>query len=103
MRNMLRMDLYRMSKSRYVRICLLLALLFGLAQTPAKLALEGIARAFASGANLSGIKPITQITLSSIFYDPFCIFNLNALLAMALSFLRFRNPFVPARDLDTAS
>ena len=82
MRNMLRMDLYRMSKSRYVRVCLLLALLFGLAQTPAKLALEGIARAFASGANLSGIKPITQITLSSIFYDPFCIFNLNALLAM---------------------
>ncbi len=77
MHNLIRMDLYRMNRTRYFRICLGLALLFGLCQTPFMKLMSVLSAMLDEGA-LAVFTP--EAGLSSIIRDPFPLFN--SMLAM---------------------
>ncbi len=77
MANLLRMDLYRMRKAKSFWVCLILAFLFGFAQTPFFKLMEMLAKLLDSGVKSAAV---SSVDLSSIIRDPLPF--MNAMLAL---------------------
>ena len=74
MNNLIRMDLYRMTKSKTFRVCLLLAFLFGCAMTPFSKLLSSLAAMIPAEGGVVPAFP-TEAPLSSLLRDPFPMVN----------------------------
>lgn len=83
MRNLIRMDLYRMGKTAGCRVCLLITLILSLIYTPMSRLLYQLAKMFAP----SDVQPfMTELPLSGILNSPFPVLGLMLSLLSACYF-----------------